>query len=60
MNDLETIKEHTQNLKLLYIEENEASRTATLQIIKNFFNDIVVAASPQEALDLYAQDKQNS
>ncbi|MBU1216384.1 EAL domain-containing protein [bacterium] len=60
VNDLETIKEHTQNLKLLYIEENEASRTATLQIIKNFFNDIVVAASPQEALDLYAQDKQNS
>jgi diguanylate cyclase (GGDEF)-like protein/PAS domain S-box-containing protein len=59
VNSIETTKEHTKNLKLLYIEENEQTRTAALQIINGFFQNASVATSSQEGLDLYTQSLKN-
>lgn len=46
-----------KNLKLLYVEDDESSRTQTLDILKLFFNDIVVAIDGLDASRKYDEEK---
>ncbi len=48
----ETIK-YSSILKLLYVEDNESARDATLAIFEEFFEDIVVAVDGQDALEKF-------
>lgn len=43
----------TQNLRLLYAEDNEDIRHVTFELLKEFFSDIEVAVNGQDALEKY-------
>lgn len=42
-----------KKLKLLYVEDDESSREQTIDILKIFFEDILVAVDGAEAIDIY-------
>ncbi|WP_304543459.1 response regulator [Sulfurimonas microaerophilic] len=47
---MKTILTFSKNLRLLYIEDNEQSRTFTLELLTRFFDDIIVAKDGFEGL----------
>ena len=49
---LETIK-YTQNLKLLYVEDNDDARQITIVILEELFDNIVIAKNGQDGLDKF-------
>ena len=53
MDDIETIINASQYLKLLYVEDNEQVRNVTLMILEDFFNDIVVAVDGEDAFEKF-------
>lgn len=54
---LKQLVEFAKNLKLLYVEDDEFSRVQTLDILKLFFDDILVAADGEEAINIYNSKK---
>ena len=46
---------HTQNLSILFAEDDEAFRVTIEQILKKFFHTVVVVKNGQEALDAFRQ-----
>jgi len=53
LESLNELIEFSKELKLLYVEDDEPSRKQTLDILKIFFNDIVVAVDGAEAIQKY-------
>ncbi len=53
MESLHEIIKYSKKLKLLYVEDNESARDATMAIFGEFFEDIVVAADGQDALEKF-------
>lgn len=53
MKNIAQVIEYTTNLKLLYVEDNECVRDATLLILDKFFRNITVAIDGQDGLDKY-------
>jgi PAS domain S-box-containing protein len=51
MLNVEQIIKYTTSLKLLYIEDNQEAREATLFILEDFFDEIIVAENGQEGLE---------
>jgi len=51
MDDIETIINTSQYLKLLYVEDNEQVRDVTLMILEDFFNEIVIAVDGVDAYE---------
>jgi len=47
----------SKTLKLLYVEDDEESRVSTLEMLKNFFDDISVAVDGQEALEIFKENE---
>lgn len=47
----------SQDLKLLYVEDDENARKTTLKLLKNFFKDITTAVDGQDGLDKFRADK---
>jgi len=43
MEDLESVIQYTKQLKLLYVEDNADTRDATMVVLEEFFDDIVIA-----------------
>ena len=56
MNSLEEIVKYLKNLRLLYVEDNDTARKATLLIIKEFFDDITVAVDGQDGFEKFNDD----
>ena len=52
MNTKEIIKV-SQSLKLLYVEDDETARESTLELLNNFFTDIVVAVDGQDGFNKF-------
>jgi DNA-binding response OmpR family regulator len=52
-NSLHNIKEYCQNLNLLFVEDNRQTRESTLDLLNNFFNNIVVAENGEEGFGKY-------
>jgi len=50
MQDLNTLLKKVENLKLLYIEDNEDVLQSTVGLFSNIFHDITVAEDGEEAL----------
>ena len=46
-----------ENLKLLYVEDDEYARSTTLQLLKNFFKDISIAVDGSDGLDKFLTQK---
>jgi len=54
------LKEHSQNLSLLYVEDDSFIREKTAKIFKNLFQEVIIAKDGEEALALYeAYHKEN-
>jgi len=51
--DIKELVSITKNLKLLYIEDDEEARFSSLNMLKNFFSDIDVAADGFEGLEKF-------
>jgi len=54
---LKELIEFSKSLKLLYVEDDEKARTATLKLLNNFFTDIVVAEDGLEAIDIISNNE---
>ena len=57
MNNIKELTKLTTNLKVLYVEDNKATRDKTLQLLKNFFNNITIAVDGTEGLNKFKKDK---
>jgi len=51
MLDLDDIIKYTFSLKLLYVEDNEQARESMMNVLEEFFSDIVIACDGQEGLE---------
>jgi YesN/AraC family two-component response regulator len=51
------LMEYCKKLKILYVEDNEDTRTAILKILGNIFNEIIVAVDGVEGLDKFKNNK---
>jgi CheY-like chemotaxis protein len=47
---LTDIERETRLLRMLYVEDNEDARTATLLVLNEFFSDITIATNGQAGL----------
>lgn len=52
LDQLHSIIEYSRKLKLLYVEDNDSAREATLIIFTEFFNEITIAQNGQEAIEM--------
>ncbi len=57
MNDLKQIVSTMSGLKLLYVEDDAEVRTSTLQILNDFFTDIVVGVDGEDGLEKFYANK---
>ncbi len=57
MEDIENIIKYSQNLKLLYVEDNQEARESTLLILEEFFETIIVALNGQDGFDKFQSNK---
>lgn len=53
LESLNKLMKFAKELKLLYVEDDEASRVQTLDILKMFFDDIIVAVDGADAIQKY-------
>ncbi len=51
-----SIAQKAKGLKLLYVEDNELAREATLETLNVFFKDIVVSVNGKEGLDSFKEN----
>ena len=56
MKKLKSIIQYSKKLKLLYVEDNESARNATLVIFNQFFDEIVIAVDGEDGLEKLAQN----
>ncbi len=57
MFDLESLIVQTKEMNLLYIEDNQETREATLMLFKNLFDNIIVAVDGEDGLDKFKNNK---
>lgn len=57
MSDLKLIISETKKLKLLYVEDNLDARESTLDILGEFFEDIIVAVDGEDGLEKFKNNK---
>ncbi len=48
-----TLAQKCQDLKLLYVEDDSTTREVTLEVLKEFFNDITVAVDGEDGFECY-------
>ncbi|MEA2099859.1 MAG: EAL domain-containing protein [Campylobacterota bacterium] len=47
----------SENLKLLYVEDDKTARETTLKLFENFFKDITVAVDGQDGIEKFKEQK---
>jgi len=57
MSEIANIINYSKKLKVLYVEDEEKVRTASLELFENFFESIVVAEDGIEALEYYNRER---
>lgn len=53
LDDIKDLIEYTKNIKLLYVEDNQAAREQTQQFLSTFFDDIIVAVDGQDGFNKF-------
>ena len=51
---LKNLREFSKNIKILYVEDNKEARASTMELLKMFFKDIVVAFDGKDGLDKFS------
>jgi PAS domain S-box-containing protein len=57
MENMQFLISHTKKLKLLYVEDNFDAREATLMILEEFFDDIVVACDGEDGFEKFENNE---
>jgi len=57
MFDIENLIEQTQELTLLYVEDNEDARESTLFILDDLFDNIIIAVDGKDGLEKFKNNK---
>ncbi len=57
MEDIESIIHYTKEIKLLYVEDNADARHATMVILEDFFDDIIVAHDGADGLEKFRENE---
>ena len=47
----------TQDLKLLYVEDDKSAREQTLKLLENFFKNVTIAVDGQEGVEKFREEK---
>jgi PAS domain S-box-containing protein len=55
METMDNVIEYTQDLKLLYVEDNAGAREATLILLEEFFENIVIAVDGEDGYEKYLE-----
>ena len=53
MSNIEEVLRYSQNLKLLYVEDNKDTREATLIVLEEFFKDIITAIDGEDGYEKF-------
>ena len=53
MNDIIKIKENIQNMKVLYVEDEEKVRESTANFLNKFFNNLTIANDGEDGLEKF-------
>jgi len=56
MDNIEEIIKYSQNLRLLYVEDNQEARESTQIILEEFFTHIVIAVDGSDGLEKYKSE----
>jgi len=56
MIDIENVIEHTKDLTLLYVEDNQDAREMTSMILEDFFDNIILAKDGKDGLEKFQQN----
>ena len=54
--DLATLRKHSHNIKLLYVEDDIEIQQDTLEMLKNFFSIVHTANNGEEGLEVYKKE----
>ncbi len=57
MNDIKALREQVKDLKVLFVDDEEAVREGTGTFLKKFFDNVVVCSDGQEGLNAFSQTK---
>jgi CheY-like chemotaxis protein len=57
MENLKDLKEKTEDLKVLFVDDEEAIRYGTGTLLKKFFNSVVIATNGEEGLEKFKNEK---
>ena len=56
MYKLENLIKDTSTIKLLYVEDNQGARESTLNVLSEFFSDIIIAIDGKDGLEKFSQN----
>jgi len=56
-NDIKNIVKYTQDLTLLYVEDNKDAREATIPVFESIFNNIVTAIDGEDGVEKFLTNK---
>jgi len=56
MGNIEDVIAYSKKLKLLYVEDNDCARESTLNILEEFFSEVVTAINGEDALNHFSND----
>lgn len=54
--DIKELKDITQKLRVLYVEDEDIVRETTVTFLKHFFDDMVVASDGEEGLESFEKE----
>ncbi len=57
MIDLEKVLECSQDLTLLYVEDNQDSREVTAMMLEDFFKDVILAVDGEDGFNKFMENK---
>ena len=59
MDNIEEIIKYSQQLNLLYVEDNQEARESTIFVLEEFFDNIIVAINGQDGLNKFKENQEN-
>jgi len=57
MIDISSVIEYSQDLRLLYVEDNEDAREMTAMILEDFFDNIVIAVDGEDGFEKFQENE---
>ena len=53
---IKNLREFSQNLKILYVEDNQEARDSTMELLTMFFKNIIIAVDGEDGLDKFKDE----